>query len=63
MFLEEIRQLEVQMTKAEARLEEMRQAGIDVNKWIQKAEKNHKQPEKSTVSSSELTPASGELLT
>ena len=60
MLLEEMRQLEVQTTKTQARLEELRQAGIDVNKWLQKAESSHKQPEKTTVttSASELTPAS-----
>lgn len=56
MLLEEIRQLEVQTTKAEARLEELRQADIDVNKWLQKAEKNHNQNDKMTTSASELTP-------
>lgn len=58
MLLEEMRQLEVQTIKAEARLQELRQAGIDVNKWLQKAEKRHKQPEK--TSASELTPAAGQ---
>ena len=58
MLLEEVRQLEVQTTKAEARLEQLRQAGIDVNKWLQKAEKSHGQADRNAVSSSELTPAS-----
>lgn len=53
MFLEEIRQLEVQTTKAEARLNGLRQAGIDVNKWLQKAENSHN--EKVSVTN-ELTP-------
>lgn len=43
--------MEVQTTKAEARLDCLRSAGIDVNKWLQKAEKSH---EKTT--SNELTP-------
>lgn len=41
MLLEEVRQLEVQTTKSEARLEALRQAGIDVNKWLQKAERSY----------------------
>ena len=40
--LEELRQLEVQITKVEARLEALRGAGIDINKWLQKAGDNHK---------------------
>lgn len=35
---EEIRQFEVQTTKTEARLEALRGIGIDVSKWLQKAE-------------------------
>ena len=34
---EDIRQLEVHVTKAEARLETLRGAGLDVSKWLQKA--------------------------
>ena len=30
------------MTKAEARLEVLRGAGIDINKWLQKAGDNHR---------------------
>ena len=40
--LEEMRQLEVKVTKAEARLDVLRGAGIDVHKWLQKAKDNHK---------------------
>ena len=40
--LEEMRQIEVQVTKAEAKLESLRGAGIDINKWLQKAGDNHK---------------------
>ena len=40
--LEEMRQVEVQVTKAEARLESLRGAGIDVHKWLQKAKDSHK---------------------
>ena len=61
MLLEEIRQFEVQVTKAEARLECLRQAGIDTNKWLQKAEKNQNHNNKmggSGGSATELTPAS-----
>ncbi len=54
-LLEEIRQLEVSVTKAEARLEGLRQAGIDVNKWLQKAEKMQGQGEKTNTN--ELTPS------
>lgn len=53
-LLEDIRQLEVQTIKAEARLACLREAGIDVNKWLQKAESNHKQNDKTN----ELTPSS-----
>ena len=59
MLLEEVRQLEVQTTKAEARLEALRQAGIDVNKWLQKAEKSFRDRTSSSATSSsanELTP-------
>lgn len=34
---EDIRQQEVQVTKAEARLAALREAGVDVAKWLQKA--------------------------
>ena len=37
-----MRQIEVQVTKAEARLEALRGAGIDVHKWLQKAKDIHK---------------------
>lgn len=42
MKLEETRQVEVRVTKAEARLEALRAAGIDIHKWLQKAKDNHK---------------------
>lgn len=56
LLLEEIRQLEVQTTKAEARLDALREAGIDVNKWMQKAEKSYGGEKASVSSSNELTP-------
>lgn len=34
--------MEVKVTKVEARLEVLRGAGIDINKWLQKAGDNHK---------------------
>lgn len=37
-----MRQIEVKVTKAEARLEALRGAGIDIHKWLQKAKDNHK---------------------
>ena len=63
MLLEEIRQLEVQTNKGEARLEGLREANIDVDKWLQKAEKCHSQNERVNSSANELTPGSfSELL-
>ena len=39
--LEDVRQMEVHVNKAEARLDALRVAGMDVSKWLQKAgEKN-----------------------
>lgn len=56
-----MRQLKVQIAKAEARLGGLREAGIDVNKWLQKAELTQNQSNndsiKMSASSSELTPS------
>ena len=49
---EDIRQLEVHVTKAEARLEALRGVGVDVAKWLQKAgDSQEKSSELSSVSS------------
>ena len=37
LMQEEIRQLEVHTTKAEARLEALREADVDVSRWLQGA--------------------------
>ena len=55
-----MRQLKVQTAKAEARLDGLREAGIDVNKWLQKAEQTQTQSnnnDSNKVSASELTPS------
>lgn len=59
LLLEEMRQLKVQTAKAEARLDGLREAGIDVNKWLQKAELTQSQSsnDSNKVSASELTPS------
>ena len=50
-FKEDIRQLEVHVTKAEARLEALRGAGVDVAKWLQKAGDSQEKPGASELSS------------
>ncbi len=49
---EEVRQLEVHTSKATARLETLRGGGIDVAKWLQKAEEKSGSQDLLTVTSS-----------
>ena len=44
------------MTRAQARLEALRQAGVDVNKWLQKAESIQGDRDRASSSTNELTP-------
>ena len=46
---ESIRQVAVKVTRAEARLEELRAVGVDVSRWLEKAQ------EKGDKSTSDLT--------
>jgi len=44
--------VEVHVTRTRARLEALKQAGVDVGKWMQKAENN----QKTGLSAGEVTP-------
>ena len=46
---EEIRQLEVQTSKATARLDVLSEAGVDVSKWLQKASGGEQQEKTASV--------------
>ncbi len=51
---EEVRQMTVHITKTQAKLDALRQAGVDVSKWLQKAESS--QGDRNSVAVNELTP-------
>ena len=57
---EQIRQIEVQVTKAEKRLDSLELAGIDTSKWLQKAESIQRDKRKPSISTSTTELRTGE---